>query len=313
MSCAVHYIVPFANNSSDECAHALSALQLPHLGSLARRWASATPDEGDDYVLSPPHERAMAAAWGRRGAAGALPFAAAAARADGIDTGDLAWGLLTPTHWHLGREHITLLNPDDLALDEAESRGLLNTIRELFESEGFLVSFGGAMRWYLAHESLDALACASLDRVIGRPIDLWLPSNPQARLIRRIQNEVQMLLYQSPLNDAREARGQLPVNSFWLSGCGRYQAHSAAQVRVLDTLRQPALRQDWAAWCQAWQALDAGPLAELLEQKDVTLTLCGERQSLSLSAQTQPAWQRLTSRLVGRWQRPSTQQILGTL
>ena len=122
-----------------------------------------------------------------------------------------------------------------------------------------------------------------------------------------------MLLYQSPLNDAREARGQLPVNSFWLSGCGRYQACSATQVRVLDTLRQPALRQDWDAWRQAWQALDAGPLAELIDQKDVTLTLCGERGSLSLSAQAMPAWQRLTSRLMGRWQRPSPQQILGTL
>ena len=56
-----------------------------------------------------------------------------------------------------------------------------------------------------------------------------------------------------------------------------------------------------------------GAVLDKAPTKDVTLTLCGERGSLSLSAQAMPAWQRLTSRLMGRWQRPTPQQILGTL
>ena len=310
---AVHYIIPFAHASTEQCAQALRTLELPRLRALAARWALVGADDGDDFSLSPPHERALASAYGWTGAAGALPFAAWSARRDGIDTGDLAWGLLTPAHWHVGRDHITLLDPDSLALNEQESRGLLDAVRELFESEGFLVAFGATQRWYVAHESLTHLPCASIDRVIGRNVDIWLPSGPQARLIRRLQSEVQMLLYRTPLNDERLTRGQLEVNSFWLSGCGHYQACSDAEVHVLDSLRAPALQQDWKAWAQAWQSLDAGPLAGLASRSNVTLTLCGERGSVSLAQGDSPAWRRWTSSLLQRWRSPSPEMLLGNL
>jgi hypothetical protein len=38
-----------------------------------------------------------------------------------------------------------------------------------------------------------------------------------------VLNEIQMLLYTHPVNDEREARGELPVNSVWLWGGGRAQ------------------------------------------------------------------------------------------
>ena len=91
-------------------------------------------------------------------------------------------------------------------------------------SEGYTLAWGAALRWYVAHESLQGLATASLDRVIGRNIDAWLPRQPEAKRLRRLQNEVQMLLHRHPVNEAREAAGALPVNSFWLSGCGAWQA-----------------------------------------------------------------------------------------
>ena len=313
MPSAVHYIIPFAHTSTEECAQALRTLELPNLSTLAARWPLMGSDAGDDFSLSPPHERALAAAYGWTGAAGALPFAAWSARRDGIDTGDLAWGLMNPAHWHVGRDYITLLDPGSLELSEQESRDLLDAIRELLESEGFLVAFGATERWYVAHESLTHLPCASIDRVIGRNVDIWLPSGPKARLIRRLQNEVQMLLYRTPLNDERLTRGQLAVNSFWLSGCGRYQPCGEAEVHVLDSLRAPALQQDWKAWAQAWKSLDAHQLADLASQGDVTLTLCGERGSVSLAQQGSASWRSWTSSLLQRWRSPSPKLLLGNL
>ena len=116
---------------------------------------------------------------------------------------------------------MSLPDPHNLHLSAQESHTLFEAVRPLFETEGWVMAWGAPARWYAAHDSLDGLPCASIDRVIGRNIDLWLPPTPQARLIRRLQNEVQMLLYQQPLNDARVGQGALPVNSFWLSGCGR--------------------------------------------------------------------------------------------
>ena len=149
--------------------------------------------------------------------AGALPFAAHAAHADGIEVLDLAWGQLTPVHWHVGRDEILLTDPDALQLEEAESRALLEAVRELFESEGFALAWGAPLRWYAAHESFAELPTAALDRVIGRNVDRWLPGRSGAsaaretsRLVRRLQNEVQMVLYASPArHDA--LRQVLPV------------------------------------------------------------------------------------------------------
>ncbi len=310
----LHLVIPFANASTQACTQALQGLRLPHLNALAARWMAGPRDDGDDFALSTPHERALARAWGWHSTTGALPFAASAVQADGIDTGDLAWGLLTPTHWHVGRDHMTLLDPEHLNLGDQESRGLLEAVRSLFETEGMVVAYGAPLRWYVAHESLAELACAGLDRVLGRNVDAWLPAGRAARLMRRLQNEVQMLLYQNPLNDAREARGERAVNSFWLSGCGRYQAPAHdASVQVIDTLRGPALQQDWAAWTAAWQTLDAEVLAPLHERSEGTLTLCGERSSQSLIAQRVSTLRGWGLSLRARWHAATVHSLLGTL
>src|SRR5258706_6122088 len=293
-------LIPFASTLSEAGTHALRDLSLP---SLSRLLAMATPAErmgSDEYSLTPPHERALADAHGWHGDDGALPWAALHASADGIAVGDRAWGELTPVHWNVGSDQVTLADPQALALGEADSRRFLDAIRDLFESEGWTVAFGAATRWYAAHATLDGLPCASLDRVIGRNVDLWLAPHPQARLIRRLQNEVQMLLYDHPLNDEREARGELPLNSFWLSGCGPYQAVvGGREIEIIDTLREPQLTEDWAAWADEWHAIDAGPIAELLEFMSTdpggSLTLCGERFAQRFDALPRSPWQRVAS------------------
>jgi hypothetical protein len=264
---------------------------------------------------------------------GALPWAARAAAADGIDVGDRPWGLLTPCHWQVGRDHVSLADPDILALDEAGSRECLNLVRELFESEGFTLAWGAPLRWYASHPQLAGLRSASLDRVLGRPVDPWLRGPDLApdaqaslqtrRMLRRLQSEVQLLLYPHAFNEAREAAGQVSVNSFWISGCGALPTParespavgktSANTVTVDERLRAPLLQHDLVAWAQAWREIDAGPLRALLEAQkagsEITLTLCGER-SAERWASTRPSpWQRLRQRLAA----PLPHQVLETL
>jgi hypothetical protein len=305
----MHLLVPHAAAGGAP----LAALQLPQLQRLLAQWVPAGPaDEADAFSLSPPHERALARAWGWLGADGCLPWAAQAAAADGIDTGDLAWGLVTPAHWHLGTEQLSLLDPAGLLLNAEESRALFDAVRELFTSQGWLLAWGAPLRWYAAHESLADLACAALDRVIGRNVDLWLGSHPKLRPLRRLQAEVQMLLHSHPLNATREAKGLLPVNSFWLSGCGLTQPVQPNACRVDDRLRTSALAGDWPGWLRAWQTLDEGPLRALLQAPPpgAQVTLCGERASLTL--QPAPAgWAQRITRLVKR--PPTPAALLETL
>ncbi len=297
----MHLLIPFASALSERGTQTLRSLKLPNLAKLLARLTPTETLGTDEYSLSPPHERAHAQALGWQGADGALPWAAHNAVQDSVDIGTRAWGQLTPVHWHVGADHISLPDPHALHLSAQESHTLFEAVKPLFESEGWVTAWGAPTRWYVAHDSLDALPCASIDRVIGRNIDLWLPSTPQARLVRRLQNEVQMLLYQQPLNDHRVGQGALPVNSFWLSGCGRAQPTPASTDLLCATgLRAPAVNSNWVAWADAWRALDAGEveqaLKRLLQGEAVTLTLCGERFAQRFEPQPQGLWSRLEKR-----------------
>jgi hypothetical protein len=116
-------------------------------------------------------------------------------------------------------------------------------------------------------------------------------------LVRRLQSEVQMLLYVHPLNDARESRGAMSVNSFWLSGTGPTQPADKAlpaDVVVDDRLRAPLLADDWSAWAEAWHALDAGPLRALADATGpARLSLAGERVARTWQPAARPWWKNL--------------------
>jgi hypothetical protein len=295
-------IVPFAGASNEAARQALHGLALPNLERLLARLSPTWRDGSDEFSLSPPHERALARCLGWPACPdGGWPLAARLAGV--VDPpgapADAAWGLLTPVHLHVGTEQVSMTDPAALQLDAAASREWLAIVRPLFDTEGFTLHWAGPLQWLATHELFDGLATASIDRVIGRNIDPWLPDQRAARLVRRLQNEVQMLLYTHPLNDAREAAGLPTLNSFWLSGCGRAlpAPPGHTEPRWLDALRGPALNEDWTAWREAWAALDAGPLAEAARLAlPPPLLLCGERQVQAFEPAATGFWQGLRRR-----------------
>lgn len=323
----MHCIVPFAAAAGDAGQAAMAAMRWPRLSALLPRLVLARRDEGEATSFTPPHERVLARALNWQGEDGRWPFAARAARADGIDPGAAAWGLVSPVHWHVGTDQVSLADPEALQLDEGASRTLFEAVRPLFTDlmpGGLRFEWGHATRWYVAHDSLHGLRTASLDRVVGRNVDPWLlerggrrEDDEAARALRpwrRLQAEVQMLLHEHPLNAEREAKGLLPVNSFWLSGCARAQPEPAPMpVRLDETLRAAALAADWPAWTRAWQRLEEGTLlgldVALRRGSQVWLTLAGERAAATFVAQR--------GGIVARWRgllaRPSVPALLASL
>jgi hypothetical protein len=85
----------------------------------------------------------------------------------------------------------------------------------------------------------------------------------------------------------------LPINSFWLSGTGALAPCPATTTppKTVNSLRDAALNEDWAAWAQAWQVIDdkecAALLASLKPGHSAQLTLCGERSAQSFSFKPQ--------------------------
>lgn len=297
----MHLMIPFAAPLSEAGRQARGTLVLPQLRRLLSLLDAVARTTGDEWTFTPPHEAALARELGWQHADGQLPWAARAAAADGLDVTGRAWGLVTPAHWHVGTDQVSLMDPQLLALDEAASRTCFDAVKDLFTGDGYTLHWAAPLRWYATHDSLAGLRMASLDRVVGRNVDAWLGADPAARHLRRLQSEVQMVLYTHPLNDERIARGLLPVNSFWLSGCGLPQAVTAPEPVVDMRLRSPALTEDWAAWVKAWDTLDDGPIAEAATRAErgqpVRLTLCGERGSATFQSAPRGFWRGLRTRL----------------
>jgi hypothetical protein len=286
---ARHLLVPFAGRGSPACRTALADLRLPKLEALLARLTRVHDDTQDDSTRSPPHERALAEALGIAAADGCIPWAALEAQRAGLGPteGGQAWGVATLCHWQVGIDDVMLGDPAAIEIDAEESDALLAAARPFFEEDGIALHASATPgRWLAQGPIFDGLATASIDRAVGFPISQWSPLTDAGRPLRRLQNEMQMLLYTERVNDARAARGVPPINSFWLSGTGGLPTGftvPGVDPSVADALRTPALRDDGAAWASAWQALDAGPVADLLAAcsggEAVTLTLCGDRSA----------------------------------
>ena len=314
----MHLLIPFAACSADACQQALQTLPLPNLAALLQRLSPTQLDAGDDFALSLPHERALARALGLPADNGLIPWAARDVLKNGGQPGTAAWAFITPCHWRLATDHFLMDDPDLLQIEEQESKELMGAMAGFFAEDGITLHYASPTCWRAEGEVFRGLPSASLDRVRGRSLDIWMPEGEQARPLRRLQSEMQMLLYTHPVNDAREARGLAPVNAFWVSGTGAWPegARSGmfpADLHMPQQLSPAALRADWPAWAKAWQQLDATACADLLahlqQHGQGTLTLCGERSAQRFEAKPRGLAAKLTS-LFGRT-RPS--DILTTL
>ena len=276
-----HLIVPFANCSNDDWLQAMSSTDLTNLGKLLRGMKLVKTDTGQAQSLSPPHERVLAEASGLSASRdGLIPWAALEANAKPNE----GWAFITPCHWAMGREHATLTDPATLALNELDAQTLLGAMQPYFATEGITLHYLQPTRWLARGDVFAALPTASLDRVLGRNVDRWLPASRQIKLL---QNEMQMLLYTHPINDERATIGQRSINSFWVSGSGALiqAATDHSHANVTSVLTQSAFTNDWAAYAHAWAQLDASDIAQLLAQqnsgKTVRLSLCGESNAMT--------------------------------
>ena len=306
-----HLLIPFAACSAEAWLPTLQSLppdRFKRLGQLLQGMKLVQTDTRDAESLSPPHERALACALGIAmpdTPDGLLPWAASEA-AEQLQAGDdgKAWAWITPCHWAMGHLHATLSDPALLGLQEGESRSLLALMQPYFETDGITLHYLAPGRWLAEGELFRGLPTASIDRVLARNVDAWLPDTKSAAPLRRLQNEMQMLLYTHAFNDEREARRQLRVNSFWISGTGALPASAMPpgqrpQVSVPRSLAEAVFQEDWAGYAQAWAALEAGDIAALLARQQhgesVRLTLCGDNSAQTFETHRTGLWTKISS------------------
>ncbi len=313
-------VISFANCNAEACAPIVQRLRLPNLQKLLRRLRPRAMDRGEVSTFSPPHERALARVLGLPVRDGQIPWAAWHAHpAAG------AWGFVSPCHWVMGQNEVTMSATALADFPEAESRALLSGMQSLFAEDGIELMYDQPHRWLARGALLEGMVSAALDRAAGRAVQDWLARGAGAPQWRRLQTEVQMLLYHDGVNDARQARAVAPVNSFWLSGTGALDPGTPEPtpgnaVTLANELREAALQEDWVAWARAWQVVDGTHCAALLQAIEAcggdarelagcTLSLCGERNALTLEAVRPRFW----NQFINIFGRQSPSDVLGQL
>jgi hypothetical protein len=302
----MHLIVPFAASQALNDPEMWAGLQLPNLqvllGLMQRQHVLQDPENAPLHL---PHERLHAQALGWPPAATALPWAAWHQSQQGLPrNAPQAW--MTPCHWQVGMDQVVMADPAHLHLSDEESQQLLQAMQAFLQEDGLQVTWHSALLWHAQGAMLADLPTPSLDRVIGQNVKDWLPDHPAARPLQRLQSEMQMLLYNHPVNDARDGRRQHTVNAFWLHGAGTLPAAAPSTeppVTVSDALRASALHGDVQTWRQAWQQLDATVLADLLQHVKASgqgaLSLCSEHTAHTYTA-APAAWHQKITRLFNK-------------
>jgi hypothetical protein len=166
------------------------------------------------------------------------PVAPWLAHAAGIDAAAAYWLCAEPATFEVGRGDVRLsgLVTD---LEPAETTSLLETLNAHFARDGVRFEAPDPAHWLVGAGATQALSTLPPESVIGKPLLGHLPEGTDAGRWRGWQNEMQMLLFEHPVNIAREAARRAVVNSVWLWGGG---------ARV-STITQPRIA---ALYANAW-------------------------------------------------------------
>jgi len=161
------------------------------------------------------------------------PLAPLLAAHENLDATCGYWLNATPVHLETRRTSMVLTDPAALELSIAESAALVALLGSHLAEEGITLHAPHPGQWLLRTEASSAVTTSSLGNVIGRDVRTFLPRGPDSPRWHRILTEIQMLLHTHPVTDAREARGQSPVNSVWLWGGGTLPARTAARFTAV--------------------------------------------------------------------------------
>ena len=285
-------VLPFALPPPEMASDLLRALQAPALAALLSRTTREKFETFDNSIRILPHEAWLAHALGLAAvptsAATRAAFACAVMRGLGLAQPEGTWFIVNPVHIQIARNHLLMGEQRHLGLNEADSHALFTLAKPYFDEIGQPLLYGDAQTWFMRADDWAGLRTASPDAATGQNLHAWMPEGAGAPACRKLQNEVQMLWFEHPVNEARQARGLPAINSFWVwggasatattpvpallacdappwlaalaakgvpAGFSGIQAREHALV-VLGTLTEAGLAADWSSWLMHMQQLE---------------------------------------------------------
>lgn len=146
--------------------------------------------------------------------------AAQAWLAEGLEATHAFWMYATPVNMQLGRDSYFLTDPATTLITREEHVSLLESLNAHFAGLGYAFYQVNDV-WFLGVDKDPDITATPIGLVKNQDIGPYLPQGEGALEWNKLQNEIQMLLFSHPVNEAREAKGQPVINSLWCYGLGK--------------------------------------------------------------------------------------------
>ena len=117
-----------------------------------------------------------------------------------------------------------------VALTAAEISDLTVLFCQFFAEDDVHFSANQKGGWLMHHQKNWAVETHHIQHVLGRNVAQFQASGKDANKMRALQNQLQMLLHEHPINQAREAAGLPICNSLWLYGGGKLPVQLSSAV-----------------------------------------------------------------------------------
>lgn len=138
-----------------------------------------------------------------------------------------------PVYFEVSMNDVTLTKTIT-DLSEGEAQELIAALNSHFKEDGLQFKYGSNQHWYIVSEQAENLRSYDLDVVFQQNIVDKLAVSDQ-RNWRVIQNEIQMILHGSDINQHREISGLKPINSLWIWGAGQELSPRLDLARVVSS------------------------------------------------------------------------------
>ena len=172
------------------------------------------------------------------------PIAALTLLADGGTPGDDMWLRADPVHLHISRDNVQLVDSHVLAPTLAEAAAIVESLNKHMTADGLTIEARDAARWYLKIPHEEMPKTTPLWQANGANVYDHLPLDGDGGgkiNWRRLQNELQMLLHDHPVNITRQEQNLLPINGLWFWGGGTFRSN-APDVKPANTAHMLQIR-----------------------------------------------------------------------
>jgi hypothetical protein len=132
----------------------------------------------------------------------------------------VVWFHADPVHLRPDRDRLLLFAGPSLAIGDDEAESLIDAFNGYFAVDGLHLLRAGPSNWFLRVTEAPRLRTWALHRVVGRPVDAYLPWGPDAKTWGRWQTEAQMLFFSHPVNEKRGRLGRPAISGVWTWGGG---------------------------------------------------------------------------------------------